>query len=162
MTWENDQQLVTWLARQVVRHAAPDELPLFDATSDTFFAAPKRVRRAAGRDEPLGFGLETAFTVISTLALTVTVDVLKQLATRSAQQMVDKATPKASAILRKWRRRRSSRSVEPLPHFNEEQLAELRELAYRRALQLKASEEQATLIADGIANALVSRSAADN
>jgi hypothetical protein len=90
----------------------------------------------------VGFGVETAFTVISTLALTVTVDVLKQLAARSAQQMVDKATPKVSAVLRKWRRRRPSRSVEPLPHLNDEQLAELRELAYRRARQLKASEEQ--------------------
>lgn len=161
MTWENNQQLVRWLARRAVRHAAPDELPLFDATCDAFFAAPKRVRRAAHRDEPLGFGLETAFTVISTIALTVTVDVLKQLATRSAQQMVDKATPKARAML-KWRRRQPSRSVEPLPHLNREQLAELRELAYRRARQLKASEEQAMLIADGVANALASRPAADD
>jgi hypothetical protein len=156
MTWENDRQLVASLARQVVHYAAPDELPFFEATCDAFFAAPKRARRAH-RDEPLGFGLETAFTVISTLALTVTVDVLKQLAEERIHRMVDKTTLRVRLALNKRFRRLPEQSADPLPHLHQVQIAEIRELAYRRARQLRASEEQATLIADGIAKVLVSR-----
>ncbi|PZS17332.1 MAG: hypothetical protein DLM60_13915 [Pseudonocardiales bacterium] len=145
------------LARQVVHYAAPDELPFFKATCDAFFAAPKLARRGH-RDEPLGFGLETAFTVISTLALTVTVDVFKQLTEEHIRRMIDKTAPTFRlAALSKLFHRPPEQSADPLPHLHQDQITKIRELAYRRARQLQASEEQATLIADGIAKALASQ-----
>ncbi|WP_182877312.1 hypothetical protein [Microbispora sp. H10670] len=154
MVRESDRQLATVLARHVVAHAAPGELPLFEVTSDAFFTAPGRAGRAFRRSEPLGFGLETAVTVVSTIALTVTVDVLKEITTRHAERLVSSSASRVGRVLRRRFARRSRQSAEPLPSLDQEQLAALRELAYRRALELRASDEQAARIADGIVSAL--------
>jgi len=53
VAWEHDRRLVTSLARGAVSRAAPDELEQFEVTAEALLTTPKRVRRAAERDEPL-------------------------------------------------------------------------------------------------------------
>lgn len=151
MDWEHDRQLITSLARGVVGHAAPDELPQFEVTAGAFFAASRRrVRRAARRDEPLGFGLDSLNVLISTAALSVTVEVLNHLAEHYVDKAVSKAGHKVRAMLGKRWDRKSNVPAEPLPVLNQEQLSEVHALAYRKATALQVPAEQAMLIADGI------------
>lgn len=151
MAWEHDHQLVTALARHAVSRAAPDELAQFEVTAAAFLAAPKRVRGSARRDEPLGLGLDGAVVLVSTVALNVTIEVLKHVAERYSDMAVHKLGRTVRALLG---RRRVGSSGEPLPALDQRQLSELHALAVTKATALQVPAEQATLIADGIVAAL--------
>lgn len=147
MAWERDRRLVTSLARGAVSRAAPDELAQFEVTAEAFLETPKRARRAARRDEPLGLGLESLNVLVSTVALGVTIEVLKHLAGHYSDKLVSKTGRKVRTLLG---RRRGRKSSEPLPALNQQQLNELHVLAVSKATALQVPAEQATLIADGI------------
>lgn len=142
-----DPRTVTRLAREAVRRAAPDELPQFAVTAEAFLASPDRVRRAAGRDEPLGLGLESVAVLTTTAALSVTVEVLKHLAQHYSDRLMTRIGRRLSALLG---RRSSSRKAVALPTLDKQQLSRLHALAVSKAMARQVPAEQATLIADGI------------
>ncbi|MFB7613985.1 hypothetical protein [Kitasatospora sp. NPDC056181] len=160
MDWEDDHELVASLARSAVARTAADELPFFELTAAGFLAGSERARRTARKDEPLGFGGDAALVLISTAALTVTVDVLKQLSQYYSERLVQGAARRT----RGWFRRRSTAAAAPagvpLPRLSADQIAELRELAYRRAKDAQVPDASAALIADAIVGGIVTRSEA--
>ena len=73
---QNDD-LVAALARATVERAAPEELPLFRATSEAYLRDPASVEGGKSRDELLGFGVEAAAMLVTPVALQV-VEVLRR------------------------------------------------------------------------------------
>ncbi|MGQ0778780.1 MAG: hypothetical protein ACT4NY_30935 [Pseudonocardiales bacterium] len=144
---EQNPQLVTRLAREAVRRAAPDELPQFAVTAEAFFAAPNRVRRSVGRDEPLGLGLESVAVLVSTATLSVVIEVLKHLTQHYSDRLVARTGGQVRALLG---RRRSGRQEVVLPVLDKQQLSKLHALAVSKATARQVPAEQAVLIADGI------------
>lgn len=148
---EQDQRLVTRLAREAVRRAAPDELSQFAVTAEAFFAAPNRVRRSAGRDEPLGLGLESVAVLVGTAALSVAIEVLKHLSQHYSDRLVDRTGRRVRAL---FGGRRRGRPEVALPVLDKQQLSKLHALAVSKATARQVPAEQAVLIADGIIAAL--------
>jgi hypothetical protein len=155
VTWDQDRELVIALARGGVSRAAPDELPQFEVTARAFLAASPRVTRLNRRDDPLGLGLESIDVLASTVALTVTIEVLKHMVEHYSDKLTSKVAEKVLAAIGKRRSREPERRLPQLPP---EQLSELHDLAVRKACALKITNEQATLIADGIVSELSKRS----
>ncbi len=102
-----------------------------------------------GRDEPLGLGLETVATLLSTAALAAAVRVLEHF----AEQASDRAAESAGRWVRfRFGRRRIAAAppVDAVEPPSAAQLAVVRQVARQTALQLRVPEEQARAIADAI------------
>ena len=77
MSAAESDALVAALARATVERAAPEELPLFPATSEAYFNDPKALERSGGgKDEMLGFGVDAAVVLLTPIALTIAKDVI--------------------------------------------------------------------------------------
>ncbi|MHA6615528.1 hypothetical protein [Pseudonocardia sp. DLS-67] len=157
MTWEEDGELVTALARSGVARAAPEELPQFEVTARAFLAAPPRVTRLNRRGDPLGLGLESVDVLASTVALTITVEVLKHLAEHYSDKVAHGLWRKVRAAIGKRRSPGADTREMVLPELSAAQLDEVHALVKRRASALDLSEEKAARIADGIVSELSRR-----
>ena len=82
--------LVAALARATVEKVAPEELPLFRATSEAYFENPQALEQKGGKDEMLGFGVDAALLLVTPVALQVARDVIgflgEQLRERAREQ----------------------------------------------------------------------------
>src|SRR5438105_13861561 len=89
-------QLIADLARDIVKQTAPQELPLFRATSTAYFQNPDTLlKNTKGRDQLLGFGVGEAVVMITPSALAVLTQVV-QFLTAEVQKSV--ASESASVI----------------------------------------------------------------
>jgi hypothetical protein len=149
--------VVADLARQLVSRSAPQELPLFRATSEAYFADPeKTLERRGERDEMLGFGVEAAAVLVTPVAL----EIAKQVAFFLATQFRDAAKKESGQaigdLVRRLFRRdeeEAAREQEP-PPLTRDQLDEVRRIAFERARQLDLSEDRAGLLADAVVGSL--------
>jgi hypothetical protein len=145
--------LLERLARAGVEGAAPEELPLFPAMSEAYRNDPAALEARAGKDDPLGFGVDVALTLVTPIALTVARDVVgfvvEQLRQRAREQG-------EGAIDRLIERLVGRDEAEPAatPVLSREQLARVRTLALEKALQLKLPTAKAELLADSLAGSL--------
>jgi hypothetical protein len=162
MKYEN-RQLAETLARQAVAEAAPEELPMFSVTAAAYFDNPERALAASkspGKDEMLGFGLEAAAPVITTVALWIAQEVLRLVNTQLQENVKAESAGAIRAFIQRLlqRFRRSDRAAPRtvrIGDLSQEQLARIREQALRRARDQKVPEGKAVAIADGIIAALV-------
>ena len=90
MSAAESDALVAALARATVEKAAPEELPLFRATSEAYFKDPEALERSGGKDEMLGFGVDAAMVLMTPVVLQVAKDVIgflgEQLRERAREQ----------------------------------------------------------------------------
>ena len=147
--------LVAALARATVEKAAPEELPLFRATSEAYFEDPKALERNQGKDEMLGFGVDAAMVLMTPVVLQVAKDVVgflgEQLRERAREQgegAIDRL------IARIVNRRGGNGEDEPMVELTEDQLEQVRALAIKKGRALKLSDERATLLADSLVGSL--------
>ncbi|WP_152471591.1 hypothetical protein [Nocardiopsis gilva] len=158
-------QLHIALARTAVERAAPDELPLFDVTSDAYFARRKQSRRHRNADRMLDFGVDEAVTLVSHAALVAagySVDYLAQRSGEAAGQVVERTTASWWKRLMVWKREPEEPTqptaqpddVEQPISLTRDQLAAVRELAHQRSVDAGVSDETARLIADSIVGEL--------
>ncbi|MFJ9855787.1 hypothetical protein [Streptomyces sp. NPDC101150] len=157
MDKELERELVTGLARRAVTELAPDELPLFNATSAAYFAAPRQATRHRNADDMLGFGLEAAVTLITTGALAAATEVAKILMTQAAEAATTAARESSQSAVRRLMarvaRRREPVTAEVAP-ISGEQLAHVRRVAYERVLAIGVPEDKANLVADAVVGGL--------
>ncbi|GAA1978998.1 hypothetical protein GCM10009799_00180 [Nocardiopsis rhodophaea] len=157
-------QLHIALARAAVERAAPDELPLFDVTSDAYFTHRKQSRRHKNADRMLDFGVDEAVTLVSHAALIAagySVDYLAQRSGEAAGQAVERTTASWWKRLTVWKRE-SEEPTQPTDQQDGEQpvsltpdqLTAVRELAHQRSVDAGVSAEKARLIADSIVGEL--------
>jgi len=147
--------LVAALARAAVEKAAPEELPLFRATSEAYFENPQALEQKGGKDEMLGFGVDAALLLVTPVALQVARDVIgflgEQLRERAREQgegAIDRV------IARLVNRNGGDGDAEPVEELTDEQLEQVRALAIKKGRALKLSDERATLLADSLVGSL--------
>jgi hypothetical protein len=148
-------------AREIVARVAPQEMPLFRATSEAYFADPeKALAENKPKDEMLGFGVEAA----ALLLTPVIIDVVRRVATallNSAGDAVEKEGSEAvGGFVHKLFHRGKGKSEgegeakADVPDLSPDQLQEVREIAYSRALELDVPEDRAGLLADAVVGSL--------
>ena len=155
MSAAESDALVAALARATVEKAAPEELPLFRATSEAYFEDPQALERSGGKDEMLGFGVDAATVLMTPVVLQVAKDVIgflgEQLRERAREQgegAIDRV------IARLVNRNGGGDKAEPVEELTDEQLEQVRALAIKKGRALKLSDERATLLADSLVGSL--------
>lgn len=153
MSAAESDALVAALARATVEKAAPEELPLFRATSEAYFSDPQALERGGGKEAMLGFGVDAAMMLLTPVALTVAKDVITFL----GEQLRERARQQGEgAIDRIIARFVKSDGEKPAPELDltDEQLEQVRALAIEKGRALKLSDERATLLADSLVGSL--------
>jgi hypothetical protein len=153
VTPQDEQALVRELAEAVVGIAAPDELALFDATAQEYFANPKRVLETHGRDEPVGFGLDIA--MLTPYALAVVGPVVSFLVSVVADSVKDELKPRVGAMVRALFRGEAADSAEDVQPLTPEQARQVRAITRARALELGLEESTATVLADAVVGGIL-------
>jgi hypothetical protein len=145
---------VAALARAAVERAAPEELPLFRATSEAYFEDPASIGRG-GREAMLGFGVEAAVVLVTPVALEVAKDVLgwlrDQLAARAGERgeaALDWVAAKLGA------EPQEDAAADETASLSHEQLEQVRALALEKAKQLRLPDAKAELLADSLVGSL--------
>jgi hypothetical protein len=148
-------QLVVDLARESVAQVAPQELPLYRATSELYLRNPDRLLQAQkGRDEPLGFGVDAGVVLLTPVIITVTKEVVEFVAAEVMKSVRTESSNLISEFVKKmfkrFRREGEARGEELPPPLTPEQLRSVRELALEKARQLQLSPSRAELLADSL------------
>jgi hypothetical protein len=156
-----DRDLLEELARTILEQSAPEELVIFEETSEEYFRDPDGVLHPARRDEALGFGLDLA--LLTPYVLAVASPVLTFLLQTVAAAAKEEATPRVRDLVRRLFNRSgegrekeasSPEAGEPLA-LTGAQAREVREVALARATDLGLPAEQARLLADSVVGGLV-------
>jgi hypothetical protein len=157
-----DDALVAELARSAVSKAAPEELPLFRATSEAYFENPEALAAQRSGDNMLGFGVESALLLVTPVALAVSRDVLsfvvEQLRSQAHEHGKEVIDRLVARLLHRGEKPAAETAVaeadaEP-PELTEEQLEEVRKIALEKARQLKLAPDKAELLADSLVGSL--------
>jgi hypothetical protein len=81
----SQEQLVEALAKDLVAQIAPQELPLFRATSQAYFQNSNRLfKDQEPKDEMLGFGVGESVTLLTPFILSILVEIVKYLSNEFA------------------------------------------------------------------------------
>jgi hypothetical protein len=159
MTEQVPDAVVADAAREIVARAVPQEMPLFRATSEAYFADPeKALAENKPKDEMLGFGVEAA----ALLLTPVIIDVVRRVAlalVKSAGDAVEKEGSEAVGgfvhkLFHRGKGKGEGEAGDDVPDLSAEQLREVREIAYSRALELDVPEDRAGLLADAVVGSL--------
>jgi hypothetical protein len=155
-----DDALVAQLARSAVSETAPEELPLFRATSEAYFNDPDSLERQKSGDEMLGFGVEAAVVLVTPVALNVAKDVLnfvleqvREQAREHGKEAIERFTDR---LLTRGENAPEGGAATPAetPDLTEAQLEQVRALALEKAQQLKLAPDKAELLADSLVGSL--------
>jgi hypothetical protein len=161
-----EDALVAQLARSAVSQTAPEELPLFRATSEAYFKDPESLKRKGSGDELLGFGVDSAIVLMTPVALTVARDVLNFLVEQVRAQarehgkdtidrLADRLLGHGSSSTAQSVTADSSGAADPeTPELTDEQLDQVRAFALEKAQQLKLAPDKAELLADSLVGSL--------
>lgn len=137
---------------------APDELKFYRATSEAYLRDPKAIEAQAGKDEMLGFGLEDGAAYLTPAVLAVTTEAVKFV----AGEVRKSAEAESSGMIRDFvkkvfgwfRRADKMEERKALPPLTQEQVVEVRRLAFEKGRQLNLPEAQAGLLADSLIGSL--------
>ena len=152
-----DATLVVDVARGVVRDVAPHEMPMFRANSELYLKAPiKSQRNTRDGDDLLGFGAGVDLTLLTPIAIAVTSEVLKFLATEIANSAKRESAPIIHQQVRRLfvRFRTAEPNTDDPPPLNKQQLEQVRAVAFETACRLQLPSDQAKLLADATVGGL--------
>ena len=154
----DDDALVAALARASVERAAPEELPLFRATSEAYFDDPSALDRPKSRDDMLGFGVDAAVMLVTPVALAVARDVIEFIGTQLRARAEKEGEGAIDRVLDRLLRRDDEPAATPAAtgpaELTDEQLEQVRTLALEKAKQLKLSDAKAELLAESLVGSL--------
>ena len=156
MTDSIQSQLVADLARDVVAEIAPQELPMFRAQSRAYFEDPEgALRGQAAKDEMLGFGAGTVATFLTPAVLALATTVVSFVAAAVKESVQEGAKDLLSDVVKGMFKKFRPEQKEELPSLTPEQLRTVRELVFKRALELRLSERTAHTLANSLVGSLV-------
>lgn len=153
-------QLAADVARDLVSQVAPEEMPLFRATSEAYFKDPQRVlKEHTSKDDMLGFGTGEVLSLVTPVAVAVSMEVVRFVTeeVRKSFQAESSAVIAAlvKSLFRKYRpilEREARPTASPL---TSEQLREIHAIAFMKARQLRLPEARAKTLADALIGELV-------
>ena len=161
MTEQVPDAVVADAAREIVARAAPQEMPLFRATSEAYFADPDKVlAENKPKDEMLGFGVEAAALLLTPIIIDVVRRVAIALANSAGDAVEKEGSEAVGGFVHKLFQRGkgmgegAAEANDDVPDLSPEQLREVREIAYDRALELDVPEDRAGLLADAVVGSL--------
>ncbi len=142
MTHTVDRERVIGLARAAVTSLAPEELPVFEAVSARVARDPDRgLDPGRTREDLLGFGIDVAVPLLTPVAIAVAAEVLRYV-TIHLSELLHPSDPDVA-------------DGTPLPpRWTSDQLSEIHEVAYRKALASRLNDARSTALADAIVAAL--------
>jgi hypothetical protein len=152
----SDDALVESLARSAVEQVAPEELPLFRATSEAYFDDPASLERMGSQDDMLGFGVDAALVLVSPVALQVAREVIDFVTTKlreSAEEEGESAIKRLVARLVHRDAEEEAKDAEAV-ELSDEQLEQVRRIALEKARALKLPDAKAALLADSLVGSL--------
>lgn len=168
---ESERQLITEIAREQVAALAPQELPLFRTTSQSFFERPGALEGRGSGGDVLGFGVGGAVTFITPIVLAIIVEVVTFLVAELKKQLQLESSTAIAALVKRLFKRFSGEegttgrgaprdgAKQPgeasLPGLSQQQVERVRALVLERGRALNLSEAQAELLADSLAGGLV-------
>lgn len=140
--------------RDFVARAAPQELPLYRALSQSYLNDPNGVAsRGKAKDEMLGFGMGEAITYLTPILLPVLSSVFKFLADELKSSVHDQHL--VGDLLKKvLGKSPNPAAAAPVPSLTHAQLVQVRKLAFDRAIELKLADREASLMADSVVGSL--------
>lgn len=163
MATVDDEELVRELAQIALSQVAPEELAIFDETADEFFADPDAVLAPQHRDEAVGFGLDAA--LATPFVLAVVMPVIHYLVSTVADAAKDEASTTVKSLVKRLFRRLGNDAEAPKAKppggevrkpgddddgLTADEAAQVRAIAYDRALAVGLPEAQARLLADAV------------
>ena len=153
---EDQNQLIADLARDIVAQTAPQELPLFRATSAAYFKNPARALKSqAGKDEVLGFGVGEAVVMLTPSVLIIVNQVVAFVTSEVQKSVAEESSNLLSDLVRQmFKKFRPEREQKTPPPLTPAQLANVHKLAYEEAGRLALPDAQAKLLADSIVGSL--------
>ncbi len=159
-----DDELVRDLARVMVVEAAPDELPVFPALADAYFADPARAlrapRRRDSRGDPLEFGAAEVVVLVTPVAIAVASGVVQDLAAELARNAATRVTQAVRRLLRLADGERAQPGEVGLA-LTGERCAEIRANVFDTAVAYGLSQDEAGLLADAVVGRLARGDDAD-
>lgn len=152
----SDDALVEALARSAVEQVAPEELPLFRATSEAYFADPASLEQGRSRDDMLGFGVDAALVLVSPIALQVAKEVIGFVVAHFREAAAEEGEGAIKRLVARLVHRdmEETSDDEPVPELTDEQLEQVRTLALEKARSLRLSDTKASLLADSLVGSL--------
>jgi hypothetical protein len=152
-----DPALVTEVARGIVADVAPDELPMFELTSEAYLQDPRRAEAGGDSDEMLGFGGGAEMELLTPVVLTITSGVVSYLITT----VLNAAKSEGQTLIQQqvklfFKRFNTEQTPKPgAPALTRDQLIEVRRVAYDIASRSGVPAAQAALLADSTVGQLV-------
>lgn len=163
--------LITEVARGVVTPLAPEELPLFQATSAAFFKDVQHILKVLADQrrpaEMLGFGVEGRTGSITPAVLGVTTEVVQFMAERVKEARPEESDEVVAELVKKIFGRpqpegEEGKEAPPLLFVAEkcipnwechpDRITEVRHFAFERACRFGLPEDQARRLADALAD----------
>ena len=146
---DEERALIAQLTELALAQAAPDELAVFEETSEEYFADRQGAVTAAAKSRAVGFGLE--FAMVTPAALAVGSVVLQALIAIVSERTLAAGARTVSGQVRRLLRKEER---DPQLVLTREQADRVRQVALAQAHALGLPETQATLMADSFVGAL--------
>ena len=150
----SDDALVEALARSAVEQVAPEELPLFRATSEAYFDDPASLERKGSRDDMLGFGVDAALVLVSPVALQVAREVIDFVTAKLRESAEEEGESAIKRLVARLVHRDGEEEAEQPSELTDEQLEHVRRIALEKARALKLPDAKAALLADSLVGSL--------
>ena len=160
MSLTPDRDLVDAFAQEVLASAAPEELAIFEETSEEYHRDPDKVLSAEGRDEAVGFGVDLA--LLTPYVLAVAAPVLSYLLNTVAEAAKTEAKPVIKDLVHRLFHRSNKEGekaeeaepAEPPIALSPAEISKVREVALARATDLGLPTERARLLAEAVVGGL--------
>lgn len=153
MNDSSQNQFAATLARDLVSQMAPEEIPLFRATSEAYFKDPQAtLKDGESREEMLGFGTAEALSLLTPVAIAVSIEMLKFLTEEVKKSFKAESSSMVNDVVKgMFKRFRPAAAPQALafsPALTTEQLREVHQVVFHKARQLRIGESRAKQLAD--------------
>jgi hypothetical protein len=143
-------QLVTDIARDLIAQTAPQELPLFQATSEAYFKNPDKMKDQAGKEETLSFDVGTVSVIlVSPIILIIVDEVVEVIIGKVADSGIIRKILKKLGLIKE----KEKKVTLPLS-LTHEQMQKIYAIAVETALQYKLPKSQAEQLAESLISRL--------
>ena len=153
------KKLIHSISKNVIEKISPQELLLFQATSDAYFKNPqKTLKELKEKDEMIGFGPGESLTLLAPIVLAVTTEMVKFAIGILQEAAKDDLKDKVRENLFSKFSNRFFQNSNPTEHeissLTNEQREQLRQVTFEKARQFNLPEDQAKQLSDCIVDNL--------
>ena len=154
---DQENELVSELAKLALEQTAPEELVLFDETAAEYFRDPSGTLRPGQHEEAVGFGLELG--MLTPFILAIATPVVHMLVSLVEHSVEDELKPTVAQLVHRLFRGAGSSAAAPGAgppiELTVDELRRVRATAYERGIGLGLDKSRAGLLADSVAGGLL-------